>query len=103
MNRMNQTDDVVREYFQQDFVGLRHFRLATDEVAKLPLHRRECGFHVAAFVIVGQKFFALEIVKVKQTVPCGCLEIRFNRAIAAERDKRLDAMLSMKAITSRLL
>src|ERR1035437_108911 len=91
MNRMYQADDIMREYFQQHLVLLRHFRLATDEIPELALHRGERRLDIAALVIVGEKFIALETVEVKQTIPRERLEIRFNRAIAAEWDKRLDA------------
>lgn len=73
MNRMHHTDDIVCKHFQECFVLLCHFRLAADEISELAFHRRERRFHVAAFVIVSEKFFALEIVEVEQAVPMRAL------------------------------
>ena len=70
---MNQTDDIMRQHLQQHFVDLRNFRLASDEVSELALHRGERGFHVAALVIVSEKFIALEIVQVEQRSHAGAL------------------------------
>jgi hypothetical protein len=45
---MNQTDDIMRKYFEQRFVYLRNVRLATDNITKLALHRRERRLRITA-------------------------------------------------------
>lgn len=88
MNRMNQTDDVVREYFQQHFVDLCSVRLAADEVSEFPFHRREGRFYVAALVVVFQKFVTAKVVEVEEAIPSGSFLFWFHRGIRAEGDER---------------
>lgn len=93
MNGVNETDDIMREQFQEHFVDLSNVRAAADRVSEFPLYRGERGFYVAAFVVVGQKFLALEIVVVEQLVPCRILHARLHLGIIAERDEGRDAHL----------
>jgi hypothetical protein len=47
---MNKHDKVMTENFAERFVDHRNVSLATQAVAKLALHHRECGLDVAALI-----------------------------------------------------
>ena len=69
VNRMHQNAEVVADDLAQNFVDLGDGSLRPDRCSELPLHHRKGGFHVGPFVIVRQKFSALELVKVKHLAP----------------------------------
>ena len=101
MHFVNEADKVVTQHLQEGFVNLRHWRLAPNLVAELPLHRAEGGFDVAAPVIEGEKFFAVQTKKVEQTRPdFRTVILADRRRVAFERNHGLNP-LSVKQFKIR--
>jgi hypothetical protein len=58
---VNEYDKVMTENFTERFVSHGNVGLASEAVAKLPLHRAESGFDVRSFVVMLQKFGTPEL------------------------------------------
>ena len=84
MYGVNQNANVVAEAFTQCFISHRHFRFATARIAK-HADGAEYAFNVAALMITGQEFFAVQIEPMVSLVP-NARTIRLG--IRFERDQR---------------
>src|ERR1019366_8296925 len=67
--RLNENTEIMAEHFTQNFVNLRGLRLGPDGGSELRLNHRERGFNVRPFVVLGEKFLPVELVKVEHPTP----------------------------------
>src|SRR5689334_2618225 len=90
VHSVNAANNIVSDELQQKLVHLRRARRAANEVAELPLDRREGRFDVAALVVSLEKLRAIEREEVKHSAPR--LGLRRADRVVLEGNERLGAV-----------
>jgi hypothetical protein len=66
---LNYTAQIVAEDFTKGFVSLGNRSLALDALSEFRFNHAECGFTVAALVIVPHVLFLMKAILMKHLVP----------------------------------
>ena len=78
----------MAKHLAKCFVDLRRLGIASERIPELTLDHVECGFHVAALVIVLHEAFLIVAVEVEHAIPESGLPLVIPATVGLERDVR---------------